>query len=402
MARKGRTNRYRLDDSLIRSKRTKKSGVGRYALLILLLLAGAGAIYFYFSNAQPGVDVNTIASYLPVARKVESVTFLQNDKKVEVNPDSTLVLNPADSLQLLHVRTDGWFSWGVKAVSSEFEAQLLRSAPVTVKDIWPEESFETPKEVQIQFLRWKMPIGKISLLIRLDARDWLQKANSAVELSDKIGYLEKALAENPTNTLAKTQLAARYMEDKEFSKAARLYEEIAKSGKSRSILEQLLASYKSQRQVDKALEVYLQLLKLSEDPDDFKAMLNYLEKSKSAMETANFLQRRQRDIPAQFHNSLLLYMADLRTQTRNWSDAAAAYEKALKTGVKDPDILYNLAVIYEKGGDLDRAVNTMEQYLKKKPNDTKSWMQLAAMQEKKGSLPQAQAIYEKILQQNPQ
>lgn len=379
-----------------------KRGRGRYVLLALVLLAGAVAGYFYFSEFRPSGDSGNFASHLPLARKLESVDFLRNGQKAQVVADGKLELNPADTLQIQRVNTDGWFSWGVKAASADFEVDVWRDKPVAIKEIWPKESFETPKEVDINFYRWKQPIGKVSLLIRLDARDWLQKAHTATDPARKAFYLEKALAENPGNTLAKTQLAALYVETKNLKNAAKLYEEIAKSGKSRPILEQMLVVYQGLNQVDKALEVYIDIMKLSGDPDDFKAFLQYLQRQKSAEDAAKYLQAHQQEIPKKFENSLLLYTADLRTRTKDWSNAAAAYEKVIKAGNKSPDVLYNLSVIYQKSNDTDKAIDALDQYLRKNPNDMKSWLQLAELQEKKGALAQAQDTYEKILQKNPQ
>jgi len=402
MAKSGRGYRYQLDDSSAPSRSKKKKGVGRYIVLLLVLLAGVVAAYFYFADSKPGGDSGNVASPMPLARKLESVDFLRNGETVQVAADSKLELNPADTLQIQRVKTNGWFSWGVKAASADFEVDVWRDKPVTIKEIWPKESFETPKEVDISFYRWKQPIGKVSLLIRLDARDWLQKAHTASDLERKAFYLEKALAENPGNTLAKTQLAALYVETKNLKNAARLYEEIAKAGKSRPILEQMLVVYRGLNQEDKALEVYIDLMKLSGDPDDFKAFLQYLQKQKSAEEAARYLQAHQQEIPKKFENSLLLYTADLRTRTKDWSSAAAAYERVIKGGNKSADVLYNLSVIYQKGNDTDKAIDALNQYLRKNPGDMKSWMQLAELQEKKGALSQAEDTYEKILQKNPQ
>ncbi len=400
MTRRGRGYNYRLDSSLLLNRK-KKRRIGRYLLLPVLLLTVGGAAYFFLYGSASSVDTESITSILPLPRKLEAVTFIHNGNTVKVQPDSQLSLNPADSLQLLKVQTDGWISWGVKAVSSDFDVNVLNDRPVTIKEIWPDDSFETPREVAIQFVRWKMPIGRIDLLIRLDARDWLHKANAAMDPNVKARYLENALKEHPGNTLVKTQLANVYLENKSYAKAAELYEDIAKSGKSRAILERQLIAYKAQNRVDAALQIQLELLNLSQDADDFKALLGYLQKNRSAQETANFLHRHQGEIPKQFNHSLLLYVADLRTQTKDWSDAAAAYERAIRAGARDPDIYYNLAVLYEKNNELGKAIDTLGKYLQKNPGDTKTWMHLAELQEQKGSPSQARATYEKILDKNP-
>lgn len=402
MAKSGRGYKYQLDDSPAPSQgKQKQRGIGRYLVLSLVLIIGVAA-YFYSAKPKPEAADGGVAARLPLARKLEAVDFLRNGQTVQVAADTTLELNPADTLQVRRVRTDGWLSWGVKAASTDFDTNVWRDQPVAIKEIWPAESFETPKEVEIHFYRWRQPIGKVSLLIRLDARDWLQKAQTAADPARKAFYLEKSLLENPGNTLAKTQLAALYVEMKNLKNAAKLYEEIAKAGKSRPILEQMLVVYQGLNQVDKALQVYIELMRLSGDPDDFKAFLQYLQKQKSAADAARYLQAHQQEIPKKFENSLLLYSADLRTRSKDWSNAAAAYEKVVKAGNKSSDVLYNLSVSYQKSNDTDKAIDALSQYLGKNPNDIKSWLQLAELQEKKGAFTQAQNTYEKILQKNPQ
>ena len=317
-------------------------------------------------------------------------------------PGSQCVLNPRDSIQLLEVQTDGWVSWGTRVTAPELDAERMRKEPVAFKDLMPQESFETPKTIELQTRSWTGSIGEVSFLVQLDAKDWLQKANATTDVNRKIAYLEKALKENPGNVLVKTQLAGVYFENKKYDPAARLYEEIDESGKSRTILERLLLAYQARNRVDEALKTYLDLLKLSEDQETFKEFVQYLQKHKSKDEAAKFLDKNQQNFPKAFQSSVLLLLADLSAQTKNWSKASAAYEKAIKAGVKDPDVLYNLAVTYQHGEDSDKATQALEQYLQKNPNDLKSWMQLAELQEKKGAWSQAKTTCEAILQKNPQ
>ncbi len=140
---------------------------------------------------------------------------------------------------------------------------------LTIKELMPQESFETPKTIEVKTLSWGQPIGDVSFLVQLDAKDWLQKANATTNMDQKIGFLEKALKENPGNVLVKTQLAGAYFDNKKYDPAARLYEEIDESGKSRSILERLLLAYQARNRVDEALKTHLDLLKMSEDPGCF-------------------------------------------------------------------------------------------------------------------------------------
>jgi len=378
-------------------KKKKRRPMRAVLWLLLLFLMGSILILVF----RPGAR-DAVISLMPFPKKLIAMRLQHNSKEVILLPGSQCVLNPRDSLQILEVQTDGWRSWGSRVAAQELDVSPMRKGPVAIKDLMPQESFETPKTIEIQALWWGRPIGKVSFLVQLDAKDWLQKANATSDVERKIAYLEKALKENPGNVLVKTQLAGIYFENKKYDPAARLYEEIDESGKSKTILERLLLAYQARNRVDEALKTYLDLFKLSDDPEAFKEFLQYLQKHKSKDDAAKFLEKHQQAFPKAFQSSALLLLADLSAQTKNWSKASAAYERAIKEGVKDPDVLYNLAVTYQQGEDSDKATQALERYLQKNPNDIKSWMQLGELQEKRGALSQARTTYETVLQKNPQ
>jgi tetratricopeptide (TPR) repeat protein len=359
-------------------------------LLILVVIGAIGAAVRYWGWGGAVFPKQLVALRLQL-----------NGKEVILMPGTQVILNPRDILQIDEIQTDGWLSWGTRLAATELDPRVLRRKSITIREIFPSESFETPKTLEMEVQSWGEPIGKVSFLIQLDAKDWLQRANTASEDAGKISYLEKALQENPGNVLVKTQLAGLYFEAKEYGEAAKLYEEIDQSGKSKPILEKLLSIYQIQKREDNALQVYIELLKLSEDPEMFKGFLQYGQKHKSKEDWARFLEKNQQEIPKSFQSSVLLVMADLNTQTRNWRKAADSYEKVIRSGVKDPDVLYNLAVTYQQGNENDKAIQAMERYLQRNPSDLRSWMQLADMQEKKGALGAARTSYETVLQKSP-
>ncbi len=390
---------YSLEDSITAPvpRRTPpgkpRSGRLRWVALFVVILVvigaiGAGAGYLGWGGAV-------------FPRQLIALRLQLNGKEVILMPDTQVVLNPRDTLQIDEVQTDGWLSWGTRLAATDLDPRVLRRKTVTIREVFPNESFETPKPMEVEVQTWGKPIGKVSFLIQLDAKDWLQRANAASRDDGKIGYLEKALQENPGNVLVKTQLAGLYFDAKKYGEAAKLYEEIDQSGKSKPILEKLLSIYQIQKREDSALQAYIELLKLSEDPEVFKEFLQYGQKHKSKEEWAKFLEKNQQDIPKAFQSSILLVMADLNTQTRNWRKAADSYEKVIRSGVKDPDVLYNLAVTYQQGNDNEKAIQAMERYLQRNPSDLRSWMQLAEMQEKKGTLSAARDSYETVLQKSP-
>lgn len=392
---------YSLDEMPSRSPNSytpeRRRSVPVMVWILIACLLGGGA-FFVLSNSP----LETVASYLPFPKKLIAVRMKHNGQEVILLPDSQGVINPRDSLQLLEAQTDGWVSWGVRVVSSDVNVEAMREKAAVIRDLMPKENFDSPKAIEFRVLLWNRPIGKVDFLVQLDAKDWMQKANAVSDPGQRLKYLEKVLQENSENVLVKTQLAGLYFEKKMYDEAARLYREINEAGKSRDILEHLLEVYQRQNKVDDALAVYLDLLKLTEDPEQFKGFLQYVQKRKSRDEAVRFIERNQEEIPKTFHSSLLLVLADLNTQASNWDKAAASYEKAIKAGVKDPDILYNLAVTYQQGDDPEKAISALERYLQKNPSDTKSWMQLAGLYEKKGAPAKARETYEMLLKRNPQ
>ncbi len=387
-----------LSQSYGRPLRKKKKRVqGRYIVLPLLAVILGMALYsLVFSKLLPKTE------FSPFAKSLKALRFQHNGQEVILFPGSQVVVNPRDILHLLEIQTDGWVSWGTRVAAPEADLGPMMNKPHSIRDMLPKEEFETPRPLEITVFQWSRPIGKVSFLIQLDAKDWLQKANATPDAAKRISYLEKALYENPGNVLVKTQLAGLYFDTKKYDAAARLYREIDESGKSKSILERLLTVYQVQNKTQEALTVYLDLMKLSEEPELFKEFLEYIQKHASKEQAARFLERHQQDIPKAFQSSVLLYLAELNTQSKNWSKAAASYEKAIKAGAKDSDVLYNLAVTYQQSDDQEKAIQALERYLEKNPGDTKSLMQLGALQEKKGTLSQARESYEALLKRNPQ
>jgi tetratricopeptide (TPR) repeat protein len=375
----------------------RKPPVIRIFLLLLLLAAIVGVALFFVKSREGG-----IASLLPFPTRLTAVRFLHNGQEVLLLPDSQVVVNPRDSLQLTQIKTDGWISWGIRAAAYDIDVRAITKRSAVIRDLFPQESFETPKTIEFRVLLWNRPIGKVSLLIQLDAKDWLQKASSTSDIDKRIFYLEKALSENPTNIIIKTQLAGLYFDSKRYADAARLYKQIDESGKSKNISEKLLLSYQLMNRVDDALLVYLDLLKLSEEPQTFQEFISYLKKRKSKEEVEKFLDKHQHEIPKAFQSAALLTQAEVDSESKDWSRAAATYEKAIKAGVKDSDVLYNLFVSYKRNDETDKAIQTLEKYLQKNPSDSDSWFQLGELYEKKGNLAQAKATYESLLQKNPQ
>jgi tetratricopeptide (TPR) repeat protein len=365
---------------------------------IVVLVVALGAVFAFVMTRESGVSSLT---FFPT--KLVALHFQHNGQELLLPPDSQVIINPRDSLRLVQIRTDGWLSWGTRVVSADVDVKSISRKPgVTIKDLFPQESFETPKLVELRVLLWNRPIGRVSLLVQLDYKDWLHRANTCADIDKRIAYLEKALQDNNSNILLKTQLAGLYFDCKRYPDAARLYKEINESGKSRNISEKLLVVYQIMNKPDEALVVYLDLLKLTEEQQTFREFLAYLKKKKTSEQVARFLEQHERDIPQSFRSQVLVEIAQLASDAKDWQKASLAWQRAEKAGVMDSNVQYNLAVTLLRNAKTDEAITEFEKYLHKNSNDLKTWILLADLYEKKGNHAQAKATYESVVQRNPQ
>ena len=63
-----------------------------------------------------------------------------------------------------------------------------------------------------------------------------------------------------------------------------------------------------------------------------------------------------RIFPHSFRSQVLVEIAQLASEGKDWQKAAAAWEKAEKAGVMDSNVQYNLAVTLLRNGKIDEAI----------------------------------------------
>ncbi|MEJ5363896.1 MAG: tetratricopeptide repeat protein [Desulfosoma sp.] len=394
---KDRQRELPYEGSLFRPRKKKSR-----AASVLKGAAGAVVVVGLIVLAQTQWNLlGAFSAHLPVPHRLEELVLEVNAKRETIPPDGEKILNPRDAVRFVGVKTDGWFSWGVKVRAPELDFHRVHSKAAVLRDLFPAEPFETPKTLAVEATWMGKRLGGARLVIQLDAKDWMSKAQEAGKTEDKIRFLEKVLESEPRNVLAKTQLAALYAEAGRASDAERLYEEVLELGQSRPVLERLIGVYKKQKKHAKVVEASLNLLQLSEDAQVFQDLLGYLQNNVPSKEALTLLKHYAGKVPAKYRGSWHLVRADLATKTENWSEAAQAYESAVASGVRDPNIHYNLSVVRTKSGDLDQAAEDLEKYLRANPNDVTNWLKLAAMYEKAGEESKAVKIYRDVVAKSP-
>ncbi|MEJ5349430.1 MAG: tetratricopeptide repeat protein [Desulfosoma sp.] len=397
MFRKHTQSRSEKTASLFRPRRKKSGSSATFKVMAaslagLAILVSAGS---YWNLLDP------VLAKLPVPHRLQAIELEVNGNLEEMLADTEKVFNPRDAVRLLGVKTDGWFSWGVKVVSADVDFRQWTKKPEVLRDLMPEESFETPKRLNLEVIWMGKSLGGVRLLVQLDAKDWLSKAQEAGSREERIRYLERVLEADPRNVLVKTQLAGLYAEAGRDGDAERLYEEVLELGRSRPVLERLIAVYKKEKKYANAVEASLDLLELANDPQVFQDVVRYLQNQVPTKEALKLLKQYTSKVPGAYRGSWHLVRADLATKAESWAEAAQAYESAMAAGVRDPNIHYNLSVVRTKSGDLDQAAQDLEKYLKANPGDVTNWLKLAAMYEKAGEESKALKVYQDLVAKNP-
>lgn len=348
-----------------------------------------------------GNPLEAVLARLPVPHRLEAVVLEVNGKTEEIPLDGEKVFNPRDALRVVGVKTDGWIAWGVTVRAADLNVREVTGQAKVLRDLMPAETFETPRRVDLEATWMGKPLGRVRLFVQLDAKDWLAKAQEAVELEEKIQYLERVLEADPRNVLVKTQLAGLYGEANRYGDAEKLYKEVLELGPSRPVLDRLIAVYKKQKKHAQVLEASLHLLQLSNDTQVFQDLVSYMQRQVPIEEALKLFRQHGPKVPAAYRGSWHLVRADLATKAKNWAEAAQAYESAMAAGVRNSTIYYNLSVVRSKTGDLDQAAQDLEKYLKANPGDVTNWLKLAAMAEKAGDASKALKIYRDLMAKNP-
>ncbi len=383
--------------SLFRPRRKKRSYTRWIKWLLFFGVVGAGI--FWFQSDSRFVDA--ALDLLPVPHKLVAVHLEINGKGETLREGAQRIVTPSDAVRIVSLETDGWLKWGVSLSRQPVDWNRMTEKAERFKDLFPKETFESPRSYPLRALWWNRPLGAVTFVVKLSARDWIRKAAAAEAVDDKVRYLEHAIKEDPENVLAKTRLAALYVQQKRLVDAEKLYKDVLAMGRSRPILERLVDVYRLQKKHRAALETYLEILSLSDDSRVFEQLVDYLRSHLSLKRALAFVEKEADKVPERYRGAWQLVRAELATRLKRWGVAAKAYEAALRYGIRDPNIHYNLSVVRAKTGDLRKAASDLEHYLAANPADEKNWLKLGALYEKMGRDAKARRVYEKVVQRNP-
>lgn len=181
-----------------------------------------------------------------------------------------------------------------------------------------------------------------------------------------IKKLEELNQLEPNSALAQRELAEKYYSNNQWGSAYQQYGKYLQNPNhfqkdERRYVQLLVAAKEYQQAVDRANAI------LAQDPTDY-AMYRMILLSESAQEnwaaaeTAGeklfAMAKEDQLVP----NDYIVYGQALSEEGKV-DQAVAVYEKAIELNPDKPEILVDLSAVYEKAGQNDKAVETMERYL---------------------------------------
>ncbi|WP_456465849.1 tetratricopeptide repeat protein [Persephonella sp.] len=168
-----------------------------------------------------------------------------------------------------------------------------------------------------------------------------------------------------------------YFSEGNYSKAAQEFWNYAKKHRDTALGRQAILrmadSYYNLGEVEKARQIYRKFIqKYSNTPEAIDAayQLTVLEMKGSTGNVAQQIESFIKKYPNYpFVNLLKLQLADHYLENKNFEKAEQIYNQVVQQDVKEADYaFYKLGYLYYQKGDKDKAIKTLEDYLRKFPN----------------------------------
>jgi tetratricopeptide (TPR) repeat protein len=381
--------------------RERRAKIGRALRLVLPLGALAAAAVLLFSGALVSKWA-ALWDLLPAPKRLVAVVVTVNGRPDTIPADGSLVLHPADVVAIDDIETDGRFSWGLSLQSAQFPAKELLERRHKIGEFWPQYDYLEPMKADVDVWARSKPIGRFSLVVRLDEKDWLDRAQGAADVKTRIQYLEKAARLSPQSTEVLVNLAKSYGERGQWAKAAATYERAAAVTATPDLLKKVVEAHQKAGEVDGTLNAYLKLIRASEsDKEAFYGFISYLNAKKEVRKAEAYLSGKIDSLPKSYQPEAYAYLGTLHGQQKEWKQAIDAYKRAVAGGYHNPVIDLNLGEAYSRLGDYEAAAQSVQAYLKKKPDDLDAKLRLADVFAERKRYKDAVRVLQEAVKGNP-
>ncbi|SFM85841.1 tetratricopeptide repeat protein [Thermodesulforhabdus norvegica] len=380
----------------------KRNPIIRVARLVFVIILGG--IFILGGLVFTGtVTLDQLYAMTPwVPHTLQAVEIETGGRVIECVPDRPCEVRPSDPIRVVKIRSNAPFGWGFRLLSLTMDADRLRTRPASFQDMFPHISFDRPvsEVITVRWFRWN--IGTIRLTARWTPTDWVQKAQKAESVDDKIWFLLKAIEGDPNHVFARLQLAEILFSEGDYTGALKHYRTLAEKGPTRQILERIVDCNRRLNKPEDVVKGYVVLLNNFPEARYFNALVSYLKSGMTPDKAKIYAQKASTEIPAPFRPSIWLFLTDLCSKLKDWACVARYSEMARQNlGSKDPNLVYNLGIAYWKQGDCKRAISYLEQYLHLNPGDDKALALVAECRERVGDFNTALELYGRLARKHP-
>ena len=214
---------------------------------------------------------------------------------------------------------------------------------------------------------------------------YFQQHRSKEDLEEYVEKNRDRLPESFSNSLL-LMAAEKYVEEKEWKRAAVAYEKALKSGaQAANIHYNLAVAYEKDGRRDKAVEAMKTYLE--KEPEDTEALLRLgiLQEETGRLQEA----RKVYEALLKSHSdkyAVLLRLADLLDKTGDRKGLIEVYEQLAKSNPGDLTIRFNLGVLYYEAGNREQSARIFEALAREDETDAQSRRYLLDIYEKQNNV----------------
>ncbi len=407
-----------------------RSAARNYLLIgiILALLAGAGILL----NLIGAFSRDGLQRLFSFTAALDYAEFVTADQTVSVQDGESLDVAFKDGFKIKRIVCKGWHKL-FPPEALQVEVSEIGKLPNYYQDnIIPLLKPEKTGAYTLTVLKNDRPVGALRFTLKMDAQDWIARAEAVTDTDIKNICFKNAIAANPDSEAARLGLAKSFEQKKQVKNAVLEYEElIKKNPRNRGVLAALIPLYIQTKKPGKLIETYKSLAALdTAKADDYYYKAGTVAEKSGA--TAEAVDLYRKSIAASSANSdarqkliklyekenkwdlvaeqtrelvkqdpknanLYLYLSDAYLKLNRLDQAIAEAEKAAKLNPKDASIQLQCALLYEKAQKDDKAIEAYKRLVALNTKNATAYNNLGMLQEKNGERKAAIANYEKAV-----
>jgi tetratricopeptide (TPR) repeat protein len=409
-----------------KEKKVKKSsGMLLKTIFIAICALIVGVLVSYFLFFDFSFDL-----------ALDQAVFFTGEREIDVKGGESFDVKFSDGLLLKNVAFKGIYSlFQPDGITVEVDDVPGTDNMYNV-DLLPLLKPEEKTSYKILISKDNRNLGKISFEIKMDARDWIKRADTVEDKKIQKECYKKAIASDPDSEEAHIALGRLYDSEGKLKSAISEYESALRiNPESMLTLKSLLSLYIKGNDRSKLIQTYESLAQHDDkEADKYYYEAGVIAEKQGSNDKAMSLYRdalsknrahinaRERLIKLYGKNKewnraagntrvlleydpknpeLYLYLSDVLLNMNDVKGAVSSVRQAEKLKPGDLSISLQLATIYEKAEQYDEAIESYKKVVKLNKKNSIAFNNLGVLQEKKGNRKEAIKNYEKAVSLEP-